>query len=463
MSLRATISWLASILLVLALGGAVGMVRLTGLQHQAAGDLMRAYEKVRLAGDLRIALLRSDEASTPEQREAVARRIDVGLRELSDFVSTPEGRALEARARVAVDDFLKAQGTPVGGVGGTGSTRLVEALSALEGLVSRGEVQADRALAETARWDRVGDMSGWGLAVVLVLGVAAVLAWVWLFAFKPLFLTARAMERFGAGHADASAPLRGPSEVQAISRQFNAMVSALSEAHVRQLAFVAGIAHDLRSPIGAVRLAAAALQRAKQPLPPEEVGRRVALIDRQAAQVDRLVCDFLDRARIEAGAFELKRAVVDLRDVVRVAVEPFEGASPAHGVSLRLPAAPALAECDRGRIEQILTNLLSNAIKYSPDGGGIEVSVERDGETLRTTVRDHGLGIAKEDLASLFQPYQRVGAHRQQIAGVGLGLFVSRRIAEAHGGELRVESVPSEGSTFRLILPAASQFYPASG
>ncbi|WP_437589050.1 sensor histidine kinase [Sorangium sp. So ce1000] len=114
-----------------------------------------------------------------------------------------------------------------------------------------------------------------------------------------------------------------------------------------------------------------------------------------------------------------------------------------------------VARCDPARIAQVLNNLISNAIKYSPQRGEITVSVGEDRDRAFVTVADQGIGIEPEDVERIFEPFRRVGACRELVPGVGLGLWLARRIAEAHGGSLGMSSAPGQGSVFRIELPLA--------
>jgi signal transduction histidine kinase len=105
------------------------------------------------------------------------------------------------------------------------------------------------------------------------------------------------------------------------------------------------------------------------------------------------------------------------------------------------------------RLEQVVGNLVSNAIKYSPPGGSVVVTVARAEGELRIAVADRGVGIAPDDVPHLFEPFHRAGATMKAASGVGLGLFIARKIVEAHGGRVTVDSVPGAGSTFTVHLP----------
>jgi signal transduction histidine kinase len=145
--------------------------------------------------------------------------------------------------------------------------------------------------------------------------------------------------------------------------------------------------------------------------------------------------------------------VQDLRGVVRDAVALHEGMSPAHELVLHLPEAPVPVRCDATRISQVLNKLLSNAIKYSPEGGQVRVDLTATPEAAWIAVKDQGVGIPATEQESIFEPFRRSAATRDTIPGVGLGLAVSRRIIEAHGGLIEVESTQGAGATFRFCLP----------
>jgi signal transduction histidine kinase len=125
-----------------------------------------------------------------------------------------------------------------------------------------------------------------------------------------------------------------------------------------------------------------------------------------------------------------------------------------HGirVSTAVPADLPEVEADERKVKQILYNLLSNAVKFTPDGGAVEVSAARDGDAIRVSVRDTGIGIAPDDQARVFEEFRQVGRERSR-EGTGLGLTLTRRFVELHGGRIWLESAPGSGSTFSFTLP----------
>jgi signal transduction histidine kinase len=147
---------------------------------------------------------------------------------------------------------------------------------------------------------------------------------------------------------------------------------------------------------------------------------------------------------------------------VRHAVELFRPTAPAHSLEFHAPSRPVQLECDAARIEQIVGNLIINAIKYSPDGGPIEVSVERRGSEAIVAVADHGMGITPENQKRVFDPFCRVISPDAVIPGVGLGLSTARMLIQAHGGRIELSSQVGAGTTFRVIFPDRLPAPPAS-
>ena len=178
----------------------------------------------------------------------------------------------------------------------------------------------------------------------------------------------------------------------------------------------------------------------------------------QVDRMNRLIGDLLDVSRMTSGHLALRPQRVDLVALVRHVVEQQQPLTTQHLFHFRAapPAIPALV--DGGRLEQILLNLLNNAVKYSPGGGPVDVTVTAEGEpeagVVRIAVRDHGIGVPPESLPHLFTRFYRADNARQaRSTGLGIGLYVSRQIALAHGGEIQVVSTPGAGSIFTVELP----------
>ncbi len=220
--------------------------------------------------------------------------------------------------------------------------------------------------------------------------------------------------------------------------------------------FVSLVSHELRTPMAAVIGAARTLQQRWRELSPEQRESFLELIAGETSRLADLIGDVLDTSRIEAGTFSFRFAEVDLGRLVNDSVATAQIGQ--DEVRLRADVRTPLPEIrgDGERLRQVLTNLIDNAIKYSPDGAEVEVRAYQEDGFVRIDVRDSGPGIAKDDQKLIFEKFGRVTGTGATRPGTGLGLFIARSIAEAHGGALDVESAPDQGSTFTLELPVQS-------
>jgi signal transduction histidine kinase len=215
--------------------------------------------------------------------------------------------------------------------------------------------------------------------------------------------------------------------------------------------FLSIVSHELRTPLTTIKGYAQMLRR-KMVADPD--GQRFAdNIDAQVSRLSRLVDDLLDVTRFSRGQFELTQQRMDLRPVLEDIVGRFRVVAAEHTFVLALDSGPFEGYWDRDRLEQVLNNLIGNAIKYSPEGGQITVTTEHEGSDLIVSVLDEGIGIAERDQEHLFERFFRGSVEGQSVKGLGLGLYVTRRIIEAHGGSISVTSRPGEGSAFTFSLP----------
>jgi signal transduction histidine kinase len=219
--------------------------------------------------------------------------------------------------------------------------------------------------------------------------------------------------------------------------------------------FVSLVSHELRTPMAAVIGAARTLQQRWRELSPDQRESFLELIASETGRLATLVSDVLDTSRIEAGTFSFRFSDVDVGQLVRDTVATAQLGQ--DEVRLRANVRSPLPEIrgDLDRLRQVLTNLIDNAIKYSPAGGEVEVRAYPENGRVLVDVRDEGPGIAKADQKLIFEKFGRVTGTDGMRPGTGLGLFIARSIAEAHGGALEVQSAPEQGATFTLDLPLA--------
>ncbi len=233
---------------------------------------------------------------------------------------------------------------------------------------------------------------------------------------------------------------------------------ALAAASQAKSDFLAGMSHELRTPLNAV-IGFAELMRMNERAEPltRRQSQAVEQILGSGQHLLSLIEEVLDLARIEAGKLSMSVERVDPQLVVRQVCENLRPQAEAAGVTLRAPAPTAGlgVVADRTRLRQVLINLLSNAIKYNREGGDVLLEVRQTAEGVALSVHDTGVGIPEDRMAELFQPFNRLGRETSDVAGTGIGLAVSRRLAEAMDGRLDCASVAGEGSTFTLHLPLA--------
>jgi two-component system sensor histidine kinase SenX3 len=216
--------------------------------------------------------------------------------------------------------------------------------------------------------------------------------------------------------------------------------------------FVANVSHELKTPIGALGLLAETMAAS------DDMAIVQQLADRVVREVDRLsqmVDDLLDLSTIEAQEAPA-REPVPVRVLVAQCVDFVQGSADAAHVPVRVEPEPPDVEivCDPRQLRSAVVNLLDNAIKYSGPGDVVEIGARVDGDRVSFVVRDHGIGIPTRDLERIFERFYRVDrARSRETGGTGLGLAIVRHVTQAHGGEVTVQSLEGEGSTFTLTIP----------
>jgi signal transduction histidine kinase len=218
--------------------------------------------------------------------------------------------------------------------------------------------------------------------------------------------------------------------------------------------FVSLVSHELRSPMAAVIGSALTLQQRWRELRPEQREAFLAVIADETTRLSMLVGDVLDTSRIEAGTFGYAFSDVDLAEIVRESVAAAEIGQDEVRLTSDLASSLPHVRGDADRLRQLVDNLISNAVKFSTTGGEVRVLARQDDGRVIVRVDDDGPGIPPDEHEQIFEKFGRaVGSSKP---GTGLGLFLARSFAEAHGGSLEVESRPGEGSAFTLTIPLGS-------
>jgi signal transduction histidine kinase len=266
-------------------------------------------------------------------------------------------------------------------------------------------------------------------------------------------------------------PLFGSDEVNQLQGYASAVTAGLERARVTEriaaieknkTQFLNLASHELRGPLTVVRGYVSMLEGGLLGDLNDRGRKAVPVISAKVLEMNALIEQMIEAARLEDGALMLRPADADLRAIVGEAVETSTHlAGRKHKIQLRTPERPVWVRVDAERVKTIVTNLVGNAIKYSPDGGPIDCEVTARGGVARVSVKDAGVGIAKDDLPILFTRFGRVSTPQtDHLPGTGLGLYLGRQLARLHGGEITVESAPGMGSTFVLHLPLSAQTPP---
>lgn len=297
-----------------------------------------------------------------------------------------------------------------------------------------------------------------GVSIVVVLALLVLVLWIVRFGLRPLEDMTKTAGAIAGG--DLTRRIRRTderSEVGRLGAALNGMLSqieaafrerSVSDSRLRR--FVADASHELRTPLTSIRGYAELLR--KGVFSDEDARRRASeRIEHEAARMSVLVDDLLLLARLDQGR-PLERAPVDVGEVVSDAVEAARAVDPRRPISLDRRDS-VVVEGDAVRIRQVVDNLLRNAEVHTPPGTPVHLRVSRVGESAVITVADEGPGLDAEELARVFDRFYR-GNEARTRGGTGLGLSIVAALAEAHGGRAHVKSVPGEGATFTVELPA---------
>jgi PAS domain S-box-containing protein len=234
------------------------------------------------------------------------------------------------------------------------------------------------------------------------------------------------------------------------------LAEAQDAAQARQ-DFLLTASHELRTPLTSVKAAAQLVGRyLQQPHPNRErIESMIANLQSEIGRLETISVDLLDAARIQREQFELKRTPTDLVEIASDVLTALARSGlrlPSHELVLDA-GEPIVGYWDAQRLRQLVSNLVSNALKYSPDGGVVRVRITTNDGFGVLTVEDDGIGIKPSEAANLFKPFERASTVRHAVGGVGLGLYISKQIVDAHGGSISLESSPGEGSRFMIRLP----------
>jgi signal transduction histidine kinase len=388
---------------------------------------------------------------TPPADEQVIRRI----------------RADYAKVAAAVAKIQKLDRANVGGF--TFAPYLRVAIRTGDDLTTRAENLSFRTSAQTAAVvaaNRRANASSRNLfiavsagSVALALGLGLLLSWSLI---GPIKRTEERLEEIAAGDFTGRLDVPNRDELGSLARNVNNMndelrrlYGELESASRHKSEFLANMSHELRTPLNAIIGFSQVLQQRLFGELNEKQDEYVDDILSSGNHLLSLINDVLDLSKVEAGQVELELAPLSLREALERGTVMVRERATRNGVALALDLDPAVdvVPGDERRLRQVVFNLLSNAVKFTPAGGRIDVATQRvDGE-VQVSVADTGPGIALADQQRIFEEFQQTAAGAEQREGTGLGLALSKRLVELHGGRIWVESEPGRGSRFVFTLP----------
>ncbi len=325
-------------------------------------------------------------------------------------------------------------------------------------------IEAGESAYISSRWTVVGFAIG-SIGLALVLGYA--ISWS---VIDPVARMDARLREIAAGDFSRHVQVGNRDELGTLAANLNRMSDELGRlyeqieaANRHKSEFLANMSHELRTPLNAIiGFSDVLLERTFGDVNPKQE-QYVSIILTSGRHLLSLINDILDLSKIEAGRMELELTTFDLALAIENTVTLVRDRAARHDQNLVLDLAPDLGEYvgDERKFKQILLNLLSNAVKFTPDGGRIGVRAARTDDAVEISVSDTGIGIAPEDQEAVFEEFRQVGTdYVRKREGTGLGLALTRKFVELHGGKVGVESEPGKGSTFTLTLPVRP--WPAS-
>jgi len=271
---------------------------------------------------------------------------------------------------------------------------------------------------------------------------------------SPIGVLAKVARRLGRGDLSQRVQFQDKGEVGTLAQAFNSMAADLEHAEQLRRNLVADVAHELRTPLSNIQGYLEAIRdRVMKPN-----AATIRSLNDETALLSRLVDELQVLSLAEAGELKLVCQAEDIAKLVKQALTSWQPQVAAKEIllSLDLPDNLPLVNIDRQRVNQVLHNLLENAVAYTHKGGTINVAVMAQGDWVEISVSDTGEGIPAEDLPNIFERFYRVDMSRARATGgSGLGLTIAKRLVEAHGGEIAVQSELGKGSRFSFTLPIA--------
>jgi signal transduction histidine kinase len=289
------------------------------------------------------------------------------------------------------------------------------------------------------------------LAVIIFLGI--------LFSrqiVKPIKSLIHGAQEIAKDNLDYEIKIRTNDEFDILSERFNDMIKILKENRRLRDEFVFISAHELRTPVTAVKgYLSMILDNTFGPVPPK-LKSTLAIINSSNERLVQLVHDLLEIARSEAGRMKIELAPILINESLKTTIAELKSLSDKKGIKVGYDDEPfnkVKVMADEAKLKEVLVNIIGNAIKYTTSQGGVEIRHEAKDDEIITHIKDHGIGLASEELGKLFGKFYRAqNEDTKNIEGTGLGLFITKEIIERMNGRIWVESEKGKGSTFSFSL-----------
>jgi signal transduction histidine kinase len=260
--------------------------------------------------------------------------------------------------------------------------------------------------------------------------------------------------KLGKGDFSQRVSIDDQGEIGQLAKSFNNMADDLENAENLRRNMVSDVAHELRSPVANIRIQLEAIE--DKLLKPDT--RTISSLHEEVVLLSRLIDDLQDLSLMEAGRLKLDKQPAEILKIIEQAKEALLSKVQSHNIRIEVNVAEGLPDCDvdQHRIGQVVRNLLNNAIAHTAEGGMINISAKRIDNMVEVCIKDNGEGIAAKELPNIFERFYRVDKSRSRATGgSGLGLTITRRLVEAHGGKIWVESEAGKGSRFYFTIPEA--------
>lgn len=302
--------------------------------------------------------------------------------------------------------------------------------------------------------ERAADIGLYGLLVCLLLAVGGSLGLAWSLN-RSLREVRSGIRQLGTGSSPKDVRVLSGDELGELAEAFNRMAARLRQEETMRSDFIAMLSHEIRTPLTSIREAVDLIESGTFGEVNEKQRHFLTIAEEETLRLSNLLSRLMTVSRMESRTITLSMTDVDCSRLASSTLERLEPAASAKSVTLKsdLPDTPPQCRCDPDHIQQVLLNLAGNAIKFSPEGGTVTVAVTPYESGTTFSVTDTGPGIPPEERAQVFQKYYRAPGMRDTVDGAGLGLSIARRIVEAHGATIELDSEPGNGATFRFTLP----------